>query len=127
MLSRSYLTLVLLRAQFELDVRVTQAVLVHGEEVTTLDESDAHDAPPQLRLSVQLRQPEILLLLRSAHTSQDIKGLLQSKPSTHAHAQNMIFWTQKEIVYTAKVVGERGQSEQQGHYCFKVWRLFFFN
>lgn len=50
----SYFALVFLMVEFEFDVRVTQAVLIHRDEVTTLDETDADDSSPQLSLSVHL-------------------------------------------------------------------------
>lgn len=50
----THLALVLLVSQSELNVRVTQAVGIHRDQVPTFDEGDADDPSPQLGLPVQL-------------------------------------------------------------------------
>lgn len=63
-----HLAAVLLLAQSELGVRVTQTVGVHGDQVATLDQRDADDAAPQLRFPVEVGEARRLLLLNSANT-----------------------------------------------------------
>lgn len=63
-----HLAAVLLLAQSELGVRVTQTVGVHGDQVAALDQRHADDAAPQLRLAVELGEARRLLLLDDAKT-----------------------------------------------------------
>lgn len=71
-----HLAAVLLLAQSELGVRVTQTVGVHGDQVATLDQRHADDAAPQLGLPVEVGEARGLLLLVGANTQlQKKKGL----------------------------------------------------
>lgn len=58
-----HLAAVLLVSQAEFDVGVAQAIVVHGDEVATLNEGDVDDPSPQLGLPVDLRETGRLLLL----------------------------------------------------------------
>lgn len=49
-----YLALVLLVPHSELDVRVAEAVGVHGLEATPFDQADADNASPQLSFPVHI-------------------------------------------------------------------------
>lgn len=84
-IKHSYLASVFLTAEFELDVRIAEAVLVHWHEVTTLNEADAHHAPPQLRLLVHFRESLALLLLLDS----DNKSIRDIDMHTHnMHTQS---------------------------------------
>lgn len=49
-----YLALVLLVSHPEFNVRVTEAVVIHGLEAATFYKADADDASPQLGFSVHI-------------------------------------------------------------------------
>lgn len=78
-----YLALVLLVAHPEFDVRVTEAVGVHGLEATTFDQTDADDPPPQLSFSVHVGQTHTLIL-QQAHTHTQINSVLKGKEFVQA-------------------------------------------
>lgn len=53
-LSPGYLALVFLVAHPEFDIRVAEAVGVHGLQATTFDQTDADDPSPELGFSVHI-------------------------------------------------------------------------
>lgn len=64
----AHLAPVLLLPQSELDVRVTQSVGVHGNQIPAFDERDADDPSPELGFPMLLRETRRLLLLDHTHT-----------------------------------------------------------
>ncbi len=83
-----HLAFVLLVPHPEFDVRVAQAVVVHGLKAATLDQTDADDTSPQLGFSVHVRQTHALILQQAhTHTFKDTF----THTLTHTHRLRSFF------------------------------------
>lgn len=75
----------------EFDVRVTEAVGVHGLEATTFDQTDADDPPPQLSFSVHVGQTHTLIL-QQAHTHTNKQHVKRKRVCASPLADNKKTW-----------------------------------